>query len=116
MRSLFAKLFLGAATIILLSMAITLALAFFSSSGPVKMHRKHVHSREKALIYDLLGIYGHQAMDTLLDKGPEALAEPARTVIIIAVSTGPSSRMMPMPRMFTMNTSAPKLRNWSADR
>lgn len=78
MRSLFAKLFLGAATIILLSMAITLALAFFSSSGPVKMHRKHVHSREKALIYDLLGIYGHQAMDTLLDKGPEALAEPAR--------------------------------------
>ena len=78
MRSLFAKLFLGAATIILLSMAITLALAFFSASGPVKMHRKHVHFREKVLIHDILGIYGHQALSTLLDQGPEALAESTR--------------------------------------
>jgi two-component system sensor histidine kinase CpxA len=77
MRSLFAKLFLGAGTIILLSMAITVALAVFSSSGPVRIHRKHVHAREKMLIYHVLGLYGHEAINTLVEKGPDALAHSA---------------------------------------
>lgn len=72
MRSLFAKLFLGAGTIILLSMIITVALAVFSSSGPVKMHRKHIHTREKMLIHHILGLYGRDALTTLIEKGPDA--------------------------------------------
>lgn len=75
MRSLFAKLFLGAATIILLSMVITIAIAVFSSSGPVKMHRTHVHKREQMLVYDILGLYGHDALNTLIDKGPDAIPQ-----------------------------------------
>ena len=73
MRSLFAKLFLGAGLIILLSMVITVAIAVFSSSGPVKMHRKHVHSREKMLVYNILELYGHDAARTLIDSGPDGL-------------------------------------------
>jgi two-component system sensor histidine kinase CpxA len=73
MRSLFAKLFFGAATIILLSMVITIAIAVFSSFGPVKMHRKHIHQREQMLIYDVLGLYGHDALNALIDNGPDAI-------------------------------------------
>lgn len=65
MRSLFAKLFLGAASIILLSMAIAVAIAVFSSSGPVSMHRKHIHSREKMLVQDILTLYARDALSAL---------------------------------------------------
>ncbi len=73
MKRLFTKLFLGAGTIILLSMVITVALAVFSSSGPVKMHRQHIHEREKLLVYDILGLYSLEAADTLSTDGIRGL-------------------------------------------
>ena len=44
------------------------------------------------------------------------IADPERPATSTATSTGPSSRMMPKPRMFTMNTSAPKSCSCSAER
>ncbi|OPZ04882.1 MAG: hypothetical protein BWZ09_01499 [Alphaproteobacteria bacterium ADurb.BinA305] len=44
------------------------------------------------------------------------IAEPERPATSTDTSTGPSSRMMPMPRMLTMKASAPKVRSCSADR
>ena len=44
------------------------------------------------------------------------MAEPDRPATRMAASTGPSSRMMAIPRMLTMKMLAPNTRNWLADR
>ncbi len=57
--------------IMVLSMGIAVAIAVLSTSGPVSMHRQHIHQRERILVFDVLDLYGREALGILSEKGPE---------------------------------------------